>query len=469
MLFFKLYVRIFIKQFFSPMKTFQVSELNQLIKQILEPQFFNIQVKGEITNYKEQSSGHLYFSLKDEVSQISAVMFKGSQRDLGRKPKPGDQVTVTGELSVYSPRGAYQIVARKLEYSGVGDLLTRLHELKEELKQKGYFESSRKKSLPLFPLRIGIVTSPTGAVIQDIVHIMKRRYKRFDLILNPVKVQGAEAAPEIAQAIHDFNKWANVDIIIVCRGGGSLEDLWPFNERVVVEALYHSKIPTISAVGHETDFSLSDFVADLRAPTPSAAAELLGKESSAHLLSVQRVQETLKKHLAHLIHTHRIKLSGFVQHPLLQSPTSFLQPKWQRIDEIEEQLRNKVLSFLVMSKMKHAHSRKNFERSTPLASVLLYQKRLAEIQKQLKQFLAQELEKKKKNYFDLAHHLQSIHPNNLLQKGYCICFRENSRSVIISKDEAQKTGPFSVMFHDGEISVELMHKGLTHDKESVPV
>lgn len=460
MLFFKLYVRILLKHFFQPMKTFQVSELNSLIKQILEPQFFNIEVKGEITNYKEQSSGHLYFSLKDEQSQISAVMFKGSQRDLRRKPKPGDQVTVVGELSVYSPRGAYQIVVRKLEYSGIGDLLTKLHELKEELKQKGYFDPARKKALPAHPLRIGIVTSPTGAVIQDILHIMKRRYSRFQILINPVKVQGNEAAPEIAKAIHEFNEWNNVDLIIVCRGGGSLEDLWPFNERIVVEALYNSKIPTISAVGHETDFSLSDFVADLRAPTPSAAAELIGKESSQLVEQISAIQSSLKKHLTHLIHSHKLQLSRFIKHPLLASPISFLQPKWQIIDEIQQQLGEKITSLLERSFLKTHHSQKMLERSHPLSKIQNYQKSLTDLKKQLDPCLKQILQRKRKNYTDLIHHLQSINPKNLLQKGYCICFHENTKSVIMSKNEAENAGPFSLLFHDGETKVESQQKGL---------
>ena len=251
-----------------------VSQLTNAIKLSLESTFPMIYLQGEVTNFKLQSSGHLYFSLKDANAMIGAVMFKGEASALKIMPKAGDQVVVKGELSVYPPKGNYQLVVRELSYVGLGELLLKLEELKIKLHQMGWFKSSHKKPLPRFPKRIGVVTSPTGAVIQDILNVLTRRFSGFHLILYPVKVQGEGAAQEIAQAIEQFNKYQIVDVMIVGRGGGSLEDLWAFNEEIVASAIFHSQIPIISAVGHETDHCIADYVADVRAPTPSAAAEM---------------------------------------------------------------------------------------------------------------------------------------------------------------------------------------------------
>ena len=222
------------------MKILSVSELTQEIKRQLETNFRSISVKGEISNLKVQTSGHIYFTLKDKDAQISAVLFKGSTKSLSRLPKEGDQIVALGELTVYSPRGSYQLLVRELQYQGVGELLTQLHERKNRLQALGYFAKERKKKLPSFPKTIGVITSPTGAVIQDILHILQRRHSGFHLILCPVKVQGEGAKEEIAKAIYDFNRYKLADVLIVGRGGGSLEDLWAFNEEIVIEAIFRS-------------------------------------------------------------------------------------------------------------------------------------------------------------------------------------------------------------------------------------
>jgi exodeoxyribonuclease VII large subunit len=260
-----------------------VSALTSAIKNQLESRFPALQVKGEISNLKEQASGHIYFTLKDAEAQIRAVIFRSNARELARPLRNGDQVIVKGELAVYPPQGYYQVVVRKLSYAGVGELLVQLHALKDKLQALGWFSKERKKPLPKFPRTIGVVTSPTGSVIQDILNILGRRFAGFHLILNPVKVQGEGAAEEIARAIDAFNRYQLADVLIVGRGGGSLEDLWAFNEEKVAAAIFASKIPVISAVGHETDFTIADFVADVRAPTPSAAAEIATQEMAQQL------------------------------------------------------------------------------------------------------------------------------------------------------------------------------------------
>ncbi len=313
-------------------KIYSVSELTYAIKSILENKFRFISIKGEVSNFKHQSSGHLYFSIKDKNAQISSAMFRQNAKSLTKMPKDGDQVIVEGEISVYPPRGNYQIIVRKLRFEGVGDLLVKLHELKEKLKQMGWFEKDIKKKLPFFPKRIGVITSPTGSVIQDILNVLKRRFSNFNLILNPTKVQGYGAKEEIAQAIYDFNKYNLCDVLIIGRGGGSLEDLWAFNEEIVAKAIFESKIPIISAVGHETDVSISDFVADVRAPTPSAAAELAVKEKSHILDTLNNYQKQILKHTVYLYKNDFQKLKSYIQNPYLSSSTMLLGKQMQMIE-----------------------------------------------------------------------------------------------------------------------------------------
>ena len=260
-----------------------VTEITYAIKQSLEGGFSHVTVHGEISNFKRQSSGHWYFSIKDTHSQLSCVCFRGSNSKLGFVPRDGQKVSVKGQITVYAPRGNYQLLCYEVRPVGVGDILAHLHQrLKLKLKAEGLFLPEHKKTLPFMPKRIGVITSPTGAVIQDIVHVLKRRFQGFQLMLFPCRVQGTEAAAEIANALRLFNQNNSCDVIIVARGGGSLEDLMPFNDETVIRAIFESEIPVISAVGHETDYTLCDLVADKRAPTPSAAAEIAVPDQSAH-------------------------------------------------------------------------------------------------------------------------------------------------------------------------------------------
>ena len=258
-----------------PRKVYGVTELTRLIKSVLEREVGEVWLEGEISNLRQPASGHLYFTLKDETAQISAVLFRGSQRGLRFQPRDGLLVRALGEISVYERSGNYQIIVRTLEEAGKGALQARFEALKEKLQKEGLFAAERKKPVPLLPQHIGIVTSPTGAAIRDILNVTARRFPNLHILLAPVRVQGGGAAAEIAAAIDLLNERGGLDVLIVGRGGGSLEDLWCFNEEVVARAIARSRIPVISAVGHEIDFTISDFVADLRAPTPSAAAELV--------------------------------------------------------------------------------------------------------------------------------------------------------------------------------------------------
>lgn len=256
-------------------QVFTVSELTSQIKEILEGTFVGIWVEGEISNLRRPSSGHMYLTLKDEATQISAVMFRSSNRDLRFTPKDGLAVIVYGRVSVYERRGEYQIAVEYMEPKGIGALQLAYEQLKERLAQEGLFDPAHKKPLPLLPQKVGVITSATGAAIRDILHVIHRRFANLQVILYPVQVQGETAAAEIARAIEDMNRWGKIEVLIVGRGGGSIEDLWAFNEEKVARAIFASRIPIISAVGHETDYTIADFVADVRAPTPSAAGEIV--------------------------------------------------------------------------------------------------------------------------------------------------------------------------------------------------
>ena len=272
----------------------KVSELTALIKETLESQFYSIQVEGEISNFKAASSGHYYFSLKDGNAMISAVFFKNASKNLTFAPSDGQLVRVTGDVSVYPQRGSYQIICHTIEKAGEGEILAELEKRKKRLAAEGLFDESRKKKLPAMPRKIAVVTSPTGAAIKDILKVLKRRNNKINIIILPALVQGNEASPMIAAQIRRANMFNLADVIIVGRGGGSLEDLLPFSSEEVVRAIYNSEIPVISAVGHEIDVSLSDFVADVRAPTPSAAAEMVSVESSRIEEEIAELADSLK-------------------------------------------------------------------------------------------------------------------------------------------------------------------------------
>lgn len=398
---------------FHPMeKCLSVSELTYYIKEKLENTFRGVFLQGEISNFKLQTSGHLYFTLKDENAQISCVMFRGEASRLRSLPKEGDKVTVRGEISVYAPQGKYQLVVRELNFAGVGDLLLKFQKLKEKLQGLGWFDKARKKELPKFPKTIGVVTSPTGAVIRDIIHVLERRFGNFHLILNPVKVQGEGAAQEIARAINEFNQYKLADVLIVGRGGGSFEDLFCFSEEIVAKAIFESQIPIISAVGHETDYSIADFVADVRAPTPSAAAEIaLGEK--AHVLDfLNKTRHTLQRFLHLKINTLH-----------------------QRLDDFLNLLERAILGEMRGKKILLDSFKKRLFALNPLLIIGHHKQHLQRITTQIDQGIVKITQYHKRNLVGLVNHLKSLDPKNVLKKGYSILFEEKSGSVITSAQD----------------------------------
>ena len=399
---------IFAEQLNTPRATKQrevltVSQLTRVIKDLLE-NLPSLWVQGEISNFKRHSSGHMYFVMKDEQAQIPCVMWAGRNQSLQFAPQDGMQVLAHGRITVYEKRGAYQLDVWQMQPAGLGALQQAFEQLKQRLAAEGLFDSDHKKPLPQFPMKIGLVTSPTGAAVRDLISVLKRRWPGIEIILMPVRVQGDGAAEEIAEAIHDFNEYGDVDVLIVGRGGGSLEDLWAFNEEIVARAIYASKIPIISAVGHEIDFSISDFVADVRAATPSAAAELAVPASNE-----------VKRHLMNLTHRMQLHLRGVVQdyrQRLLrvQSSYGFRQPL-----EVVRQ-RSQLLDEL--------------------------QRRVEAAMKNRLAFFRRDLE-------SLHHRLQALSHENILRRGFSLVFRERDGKLIRDASDLKKDERVKMQFAVG--------------------
>ncbi|MCX7772452.1 MAG: exodeoxyribonuclease VII large subunit [Clostridia bacterium] len=321
-------------------RTLTVSGLTGYMKQLVDNDMLlsHVWVTGEISNYKHHTSGHMYFSLKDETAVIKCVMFKTQNIRLKFRPEEGMQVILRGYVSVYPLGGTYQLYADEMQPAGTGALYLAFEQLKQKLEARGCFDASRKKPIPVLPRAIGVVTSPTGAVIRDITQILTRRYPNARIVLYASAVQGSEAPAQLIKGIKVFNRLKNVDVIILARGGGSLEDLWPFNDETLALTILESEIPIISAVGHETDYSISDFVADLRAPTPSAAAELVMPEKNALKDGLARTQKRLSTALMHRLKAEKSRIKRLENVRSLRRPVELVNQKRQRLDVLEQRL-----------------------------------------------------------------------------------------------------------------------------------
>jgi exodeoxyribonuclease VII large subunit len=326
-------------------KSLSVSELNRRIKSLIERELGTLWVEGEVSNYRPATSGHIYFTLKDEASQIPVAFFKGSQRGFKLNLKDGMKVRVFGDVTMYLERGQHQLIARMIEESGKGDLQKAFEELKEKLQKEGLFDTGRKRPIPFLPRHIGIVTSPTGAAIRDMLNILRRRFSNLHIVIAPVKVQGDGAAREIATAIDLLNKREDLDVLIIGRGGGNIEDLWSFNEEVVARAIFRSRLPVISAVGHEIDFTISDFVADLRAPTPSAAAEIVVRPRADFEEQIRSLSKRLAREPGHMMMRFRQEIQS-LRLRLVPSLRSEYVERQQRVDEAQLRMIQKIRSTL---------------------------------------------------------------------------------------------------------------------------
>ena len=388
-----------------------VTDLNKYIKnKIADDEYLNnILIKGEISNFKHHYTGHLYFTLKDENSLIKCIMFKSYAQKLNFEPKDGMKVYILGSVSVFERDGVYQIYAKVMEEDGVGDLYTKYQKLKEELEKKGLFNQSHKQKIPMMPKVIGVLTSQTGSVIRDIINVSTRRNPNVYIRLLPVPVQGEGAAEKIAEGIAYMNQNQLADVIILARGGGSLEDLWPFNEEVVAYSIYESKIPIISAVGHETDFSISDFVADLRAPTPSAAAELAVPDIYEVKQKINTYQNRLKMALTKKLEIMKLRYDKCMSSSVFKEPTRRIQENYIKIDSYIKQLEN------VMNKIK---------------------------------------EKNKNKYIELVSKLDTLSPLKTLTRGYSIV--EKDGMIVKSITDLRTEDEISIRLKDGEKQAKII-------------
>jgi len=405
----------------TPTQVISVSELTRRIKSLLEGQFPTLWVEGEISNLAIAASGHAYFTIKDANAQLAAVMFRGVASKVTFKLADGQQVIARGEISVYERRGQYQLIVSQLLPKGLGALQLAFEQLKQKLAAEGLFDSARKKSLPLLPARIGLVTSPTGAAIRDFLNILARRYPNQYIIIHPVRVQGHGAAEEIAAAIDDFNAQDLVDVIIVTRGGGSLEDLWAFNEEVVARAISRSRLPTISAVGHEIDFTIADFVADLRAPTPSAAAELVVKAKSEFQAELRQFQQRLDKDLRYRLSESRRRLAGCA----LRHPAELVRQLQQQLDDLGHRLTQAAGVTVARCRSRVAENKL----LTPRDFIRGQRQRLDTQADRLTASTLQYWQTARQRLQALAGKLGLLSPNSTLARGYSITRLANGRVV----------------------------------------
>lgn len=382
-----------------------VSELTRRIKSLLEENFPQVWVQGEISNFRNPSSGHMYFSLNDEFAQIPCVMWRSRNEWLPFFPEDGMKVVVNARMSLYEKRGAYQLDVWQMIPSGAGELQMAFEQLKARLRAEGLFDPQYKQPLPKFPRRIGIVTSPTGAAIQDLVSVLWRRFPLVEIVLNPVRVQGEGAAAEIAQAIREFNEYGEVDVLIVGRGGGSLEDLWAFNEERVARAVFNSRIPIVSAVGHEIDFSICDFVADLRAPTPSAAAELVVPSQDDIRLSLTEIKRKLFQSLQETIRYNRDKIEAIQRSYAFRQPMDWVRQQAQRLDELKRTMVTGISHQIILQRQ----------------SLKGYRDRLS-----------------------LLEH------RNVMKRGYSLCFRRSDRKLVNNSADLKSGSEIELDFFVGK-------------------
>ena len=432
-----------------------VSDINNLAKGLLEKDLSNVWIQGEISSFTAHGSGHWYFTIKDKKSSLSCVMFKFENHNVLFSPQVGDELILNGNISIYAPSGRYQFNVKHIEVFGEGALLKAFEDLKRKLSDEGLFEQERKKDIPPNPLSIGLITSETGAVFRDVINVLKRRSPFVILTLIESQMQGKTADKEICNAIKKANQTSDLDLIILARGGGSIEDLWCFNMESVARSIAESRLPIISAIGHETDFTISDFVADLRAPTPSAAAEIISQNHSNLSNSIIRLQTDLRSLLINKIGKLKNDLKN--QTSLLRHPGEKLRETSQRLDNLESKMKSLLVNITLEKQGRFERCVSMLKSASPLNLIKPNQNAITVYSMNLLNAMKMNIEKKKKIYLKNINTLEAVSPLSVLGRGYSIVSNEDN-NIISSSADLKLKQKIRARFKEGQVIAEVVEK-----------
>lgn len=437
----------------TPDKVLSVKDLTRYIKMKLEGDSVlqDVWVRGELSNFTHHSSGHMYFTLKDAASRVKCIMFASNNQRLGFIPRDGTKVIARGNISVFERDGQYQMYVTHMQQDGIGNLYLAFEQLKKKLGDEGLFAPERKRAIPKFPQTVGVITSPTGAAVRDIVTTLQRRYPSASILLYPVLVQGSQAAPSIVRAIDAMNRHREADVLIVGRGGGSLEELWAFNEEMVARSIFGSAIPVISAVGHETDFTIADFVADLRAATPTAAAEL----AVPHHLELKQhfvhLSQRLVKGLSVQVNAKKEQLNRLRRSPALTQPRRQLQEPAQRLDRLREQLAFRLREKVSASRESAIRLERKLSAHNPKQQLGYARKRIDVARHQLVQSMQAVCKETRHRYTVQLRQLDALSPLKVMQRGYSLAYDEKQRRIIKSVNQVQPGDMIRIRLTDGKL------------------
>jgi len=435
---------------------YSVSELNQTIRGLLESQFPLLWVEGEISNLAKPASGHIYFTLKDAKAQVRCAMFKGRNQLVRFKPENGQQVLIRARVGLYEARGEYQLIAESMEEAGDGALQRAFEELKAKLSKEGLFDESIKQDLPELPQHIGVITSATGAAIRDVLSVLKRRFPSIPVSIYPVSVQGERAVPEISNALHLAAKQKRCDVLLLVRGGGSLEDLWAFNEEEVIRAMVACEIPIVSGVGHEVDVTIADFAADHRAATPSAAAELVSPNQQAYLHKLQSYQRNLTRLIQSKIIYSKEQAQWLQSRLKNQHPSSQLMQQSQQLDDLTENLQSAFESLLSEKQHQLKYAMQSLINNRP-DQFIDYQKiQLEDLTSRLVYISQQSVENKQLQLANLSRTLQAVSPLNTLSRGYSIT-KNTEGNAITDSDQLKKDDVIITQLQHGKIKSRVIN------------
>ena len=433
-----------------------VSEINKRAKSILEENFPFVWIQGEVSNFFSAASGHWYFSLKDESSEIRCAMFTNKNHHITFEPKDGDHLVLNGTLSIFEGRGQYQIIVEHIELAGEGALLKAFEELKKKLQLEGLFDDSIKRQLPAYPKNIAVVTSPDGAVIQDIINVLDRRSPFLDLTVVPTLVQGEKAAPLICDALNKVGKLKNIDVVILARGGGSIEDLWAFNNEEVARTIVNCPTPIISAVGHETDFTISDFVSDLRAPTPSIAAEIISQPYSELIETLEGYQNYISRSVISQIDLQRTQITNLIKR--IRHPGDKLREISQKLDYVETALIQNINQEISFKKNGLNLKDLSLQQNSPQNKIKEAKVYLQNASKDLLKALKLEIERKSTVLAEIVATLQAVSPLSVLSRGYSIISTEPDGKILSSSNQVEIGQTISAILSKGSIKAEIKSK-----------